>query len=118
MAASGLIEVASHTHDLHRGILANPQGNSEPAAAARAYDSKNGRYESDQAYRARLADDASVISDEIEAAIGKRPRIWVWPYGAYSGTALSVIGEHGFELTLTLKDRKSTRLNSVTNAHL
>src|SRR3546814_5499781 len=77
MAASGLIEVASHTHDLHRGILANPQGNSEPAAAARAYDSKNGRYESDQAYRARLADDASVISDEIEAAIGKRPRIWV-----------------------------------------
>src|SRR3546814_8082796 len=29
MAASGLIEVASHTHDLHRGILANPQRSEE-----------------------------------------------------------------------------------------
>ncbi|WP_336969801.1 poly-beta-1,6-N-acetyl-D-glucosamine N-deacetylase PgaB [Sphingobium aromaticiconvertens] len=104
MAASGLVEIASHTHDMHRGVLANPQGNSEPAAATRIYDAQSGRYESDEAYRARIADDARTISDEIKEATGKRPRVWVWPYGAYSGTALSVIGEHGFELTLSLSD--------------
>ncbi|MGB8301914.1 MAG: polysaccharide deacetylase family protein, partial [Azonexus sp.] len=30
MQASGLIEVASHSYDLHRGIPANPQGNTQP----------------------------------------------------------------------------------------
>ncbi|MCF8133774.1 MAG: polysaccharide deacetylase family protein, partial [Synechococcus sp. Tobar2m-G35] len=37
MTASGLVEVASHTHDLHRGISANPQANSEPAVTSRRY---------------------------------------------------------------------------------
>lgn len=108
MAASGLIEIASHSHDLHRGIRANPQGNSEPAAAALTYDQASGGYESETAYRARLHADARTISDEIERATGTRPRIWIWPYGAYSGTALSVIGEEGFDATLTLDDGLAT----------
>jgi poly-beta-1,6-N-acetyl-D-glucosamine N-deacetylase len=37
MADSGLVEVASHTHDLHHGALANPQGNELPAASAHLY---------------------------------------------------------------------------------
>uniref|UniRef100_UPI0035B0CA9A polysaccharide deacetylase family protein n=1 Tax=Brevundimonas sp. TaxID=1871086 RepID=UPI0035B0CA9A len=45
MQASGLIEVASHSYDLHHGILANPQGNTQPAATTRLY--ANGRYEDD-----------------------------------------------------------------------
>lgn len=108
IAASGLIEIASHSHDLHRGIRANPQGNSEPAAAALAYDATAGGYESEAAYRARLHVDATTIADEIERATGKRPRLWVWPYGAYSGTAVSVIGKAGFEVTLTLDDGLAT----------
>jgi biofilm PGA synthesis lipoprotein PgaB len=32
MQASGLVEFASHSYDLHRGVLANPQGNLIPAA--------------------------------------------------------------------------------------
>jgi biofilm PGA synthesis lipoprotein PgaB len=35
MKASGLVEFATHTHNLHLGILANPQGNVEPAAIIR-----------------------------------------------------------------------------------
>lgn len=108
MAASGLIEIASHSHDLHRGIRANPQGNSEPAAAALAFDDTTGGYESEAAYRARLHTDAKSISDEIGQATGTRPRIWIWPYGAYSGTAVSVIGQAGFETTLTLDDGLAT----------
>jgi len=37
MQASGLVEVASHSYGLHRGILANPQGNTQPAATTRLY---------------------------------------------------------------------------------
>src|SRR5690606_251852 len=43
MADSGLVEIASHTHDLHRGVLGNPQGNELPAAAARAHLARYGR---------------------------------------------------------------------------
>ena len=50
MRASGLVEVASHSHDLHRGIEANPQGNLQPAAVARSYTGRG--YESDAAYTA------------------------------------------------------------------
>ena len=32
MQASGLVEFASHSYDLHRGVRANPQGNVTSAA--------------------------------------------------------------------------------------
>lgn len=108
MAASGLIEIAAHSQDLHRGIVANPQGNTQPAAAALAYDAASAKYESEADYRARVHADAVAISGEIERATGRRPRVWIWPYGAYSGTAVSVIGEAGFETTLTLDDGLAT----------
>ena len=52
MQASGLVEVASHSYNLHRGILANPQGNTQPAATTRLF--ANGQYEDDAANLARL----------------------------------------------------------------
>lgn len=36
MAESGLVEIASHSYNGHRGILANPQGNWQPIFTARA----------------------------------------------------------------------------------
>jgi len=33
---SGLVEIASHSYDMHHGIVANPQGNKQPAATALA----------------------------------------------------------------------------------
>ena len=41
IAASGLVEIASHSYDLHHGIPGNPQGNEMPAATTRAYDARN-----------------------------------------------------------------------------
>ena len=38
VAASGLVEIASHSYALHQGIIANPQGNLEPALTSRLYD--------------------------------------------------------------------------------
>ncbi|MCX5941669.1 MAG: polysaccharide deacetylase family protein, partial [Cyanobacteria bacterium] len=56
LVASGLIEPASHTFDLHKGIRGNPQGNSEPAVTTRLYRSDQG-YENETAYRQRLRAD-------------------------------------------------------------
>ncbi|MGB8696337.1 polysaccharide deacetylase family protein, partial [Acinetobacter sp.] len=44
MQDSGLVEIASHSYNLHRGILGNPQGNLEPAAVTRLYDPKSASY--------------------------------------------------------------------------
>ena len=75
VSQSGLVEIAAHTDANHKGILANPQGNLEPAATTRSFDPKT-----------------------------NAPRVWVWPYGAADGTSLAVVGEHGYEMALTLED--------------
>ena len=38
VVASGLVEIASHSYDLHHGIVANPQGNEQSAVTSRIYD--------------------------------------------------------------------------------
>lgn len=104
VAASGLVEIAAHTNASHQGLLANPQGNLQPAAATRRYDAKTGRYESEVEFQARLRADVLAISTKIRAATGHSPRVWVWPYGTADGTALKVIEEQGYQLALTLDD--------------
>ena len=99
MQASGLIEVASHSYDLHHGILANPQGNTQPAATTRLY--ANGRYEDDAAYLARLRAD---LRDSISQHTGKAPRIIVWPYGRSNLAAQEVAAQLGMPIGLTLID--------------
>ena len=47
MQASGLVEFASHSYDLHRGVQANPQGNMTPSAITWRYDPATRRYETD-----------------------------------------------------------------------
>lgn len=108
IAASGLIEIAAHTDDLHYGALANPQGNLQPAASSRLYDQQAQRYESEDEYRRRIATDVERISAKIQALTGRPPRVWVWPYGAASGTALQIVGDNGYRLALTLEDGLST----------
>src|SRR5664279_4046290 len=41
VVASGLVEIASHSYDLHHGIVANPQGNEQSAVTSRLYDKEN-----------------------------------------------------------------------------
>ncbi len=104
MTRSGLVEVASHSYDLHRGIRANPQGNLQPAAVTRAYDPATGRYEDENAYRARVRADLARAAQLIERETGRRPRAIVWPFGAHSGTTAAIARELGMSLAFTLED--------------
>ena len=101
MQRSGLIEFGSHTYALHKGIIANPQQNLEPAVAAHQFNT-TGVYESDQAYEQRLREDLARNNAAIEELTGKPPRVVVWPYGARSQVADQVAAESGMPYGMTL----------------
>lgn len=102
MADSGLVEIASHTYDLHRGIPANPQGSLVPAVIAYRYDAANGTYEEQPVHMARLRADVARNSALIESKAGRRPRVMVWPFGRDSAQAIEVARELGMPVTMTL----------------
>lgn len=104
VAASGLVEIGAHTDNLHYGAQANPQGNTQPAAATYLYDAATATYETETAFTQRLQKDVSQITQKIVRATGKSPRVWVWPYGAANGSALKVITQHGYQMAMTLED--------------
>ena len=104
MQASGLIEFASHSYDLHRGVRANPQGNFSSAAKTWMYDPRTRSYEDDAQYIARIRADLVHSRIMMEANLGHPPRTLAWPYGRYTGTALKVAKELGFAFALTLAD--------------
>ncbi|MBN7769748.1 poly-beta-1,6-N-acetyl-D-glucosamine N-deacetylase PgaB [Marinobacter daepoensis] len=117
IAESGLVELGAHTYNLHFGALANPQGNLQPAASSRLFSDEQG-YESEEEYRARLTQDIVGITDRLTRITGQAPRVWVWPYGSASGTALELVGQHGYELALTLESGLSTMTDLSTGARI
>ncbi|MFI9654940.1 poly-beta-1,6-N-acetyl-D-glucosamine N-deacetylase PgaB [Guyparkeria sp. GHLCS8-2] len=102
MQASGLVEYASHSHDLHRGILGNPQGNRQPAAITRRLDPQTGEYESDAAFRQRIREDLQRSRAMIESLTGRAPRAIVWPYGAHSREVDAIAAEVGMPWSFSL----------------
>lgn len=104
MQASGLVEIASHTHDMHHGISGNPQSDREPAATTRAWLVEQGRYETEAAYRARIRADLAANNALIRKRLGRTPRAVVWPYGSYNAVAFETAAALGMPVTMTLDD--------------
>ncbi len=102
MQASGLVEVATHTFDLHRGILGNPFGNEQPAAVTRRHDPERRSYEGEADYRARIRDDLAHAARRIEEEVGRRPRAVVWPYGEYSRVTEDIARDLGMPVSMGL----------------
>jgi biofilm PGA synthesis lipoprotein PgaB len=107
MQASGLVEIASHSHDLHKGIYGNPQNNLQPAAVTRLYDGEN--YENEAAYLDRLDADLEMSAATILRNTGRSPRIMTWPYGAFNDAAAAVAAKHGMRTSLTLFEKSAVR---------
>lgn len=109
MTDSGLIEIASHSHSLHQGILANPQGNQEPAATARLYLPSTQKYEDENHYRQRITDDLKQNNHLLKQHTGYAPRIMVWPYGRYNMITKDIAVKLGMPIGLTLDDGANTQ---------
>ncbi len=102
MADSGVVELASHSHNLHRAHLSTPQGVSQPSAGTLAYDPKTNTYETLDAYRRRVKEDIAKSADIIQRHTGHRPRVMVWPYGRYTQVAVQAARDAGYLLTASL----------------
>jgi len=102
LAASGLVEFANHSFNLHYGLIANAWGNSQPAAVTRAW-TTNG-VETDEQWRSRVAQDLQRNQQFIASITGKAPTAMVWPYGRYSGELQAVASSVGLQTLFTLED--------------
>lgn len=111
MVKSGLVEMASHTYDLHKSAVANPQGDSQAATVTRLYDIKTGRYETDEQYRERIHLALMKSAEFIFQHAGVWPRVMVWPYGEYNDIALEASREAGMSMTMGLIDGFNTVAN-------
>jgi len=109
MQASGLVEFASHSWDLHHGIEGDPAGSVEPAATTHAY-LRDAGYESDRAWRERVRSDLERNSVLLAERLGRRPRAIVWPYGRYNAQAEQIASDLGMPIGFTLDSgRRSER---------
>jgi biofilm PGA synthesis lipoprotein PgaB len=101
---SNLVEIVSHSYDLHKGIQYNPQGNVGPAASVRAYHTKEKRYETEEEYRERIRKDFMAQKALFKRQLGFLPSAMVWPYGKYNEIALNIAQEQGCPITFTLQE--------------
>ena len=113
MEQSGLVEVASHTHNLHNGIKANPSGGQLPAVIAPEY--KNGKYETEDAYKNRLRSDFALTVQTLVNHIGKKPRVMVWPYGQFNDVAVQIARQTGMPHYFSLGEKI---INKVGDKHI
>ncbi len=109
LARNPLVEIASHTFGLHRGLRYTPQGNVGPAATVFEYYPREHRYETDAEFKRRLGADMLFQKRLFEEKLGKPPRILVWPYGHYNKIGVEVARRYGMPITLTTEEG----LNSV-----
>lgn len=113
MEQSGLVEVASHTHNLHNGINANPSGGQLPAVIAPEY--KNGKYETEDAYKNRLQSDFTRSVQTLVNHVGKKPRVMVWPYGQFNDVAVQLARQAGMPHYFSLGEKI---INKVGDKHI
>ncbi|MBM7455476.1 biofilm PGA synthesis lipoprotein PgaB [Oceanisphaera litoralis] len=113
LQSSGLVEIASHSFDLHKGIIGNPQGNSQPAMVTAGW-SPSG-YETRESYLSRVKRDFARAASLFQQRLGRIPRIMVWPYGAFNEAALDIAAETGMPYTLDLQDGINQAIDSSRN---
>ncbi|UCH53599.1 MAG: polysaccharide deacetylase family protein [Pseudomonadota bacterium] len=117
-AALPRVEVISHSHALHRGLVGNPQGNELAAGVVRIFDPDLG-YETDQEFRRRLRTDLEKSRERLVAELKRPPMAIAWPYGAYNQIGVEEAARAGMRLHLTLDERPATladlpRINRMT----
>jgi biofilm PGA synthesis lipoprotein PgaB len=121
VSRSKLVEIASHTYDLHHGILGNIEGNMMPALTTFEFNKNTLQYESDTHYLNRIKSDLIKNNAWIKKHTGISPRVVVWPYGRYNQVAQSMAKDLGMDMALTLdgvENSEAQTLDSVGRIYL
>lgn len=104
LSRSALVEVVSHSQNLHHGIPSNPQGNVAYAGVTRLYREASGNYESEKGFKRRIRDDLKQSIRRFRKKLGVTPVAITWPYGAYDQVTAGIAASLGFQLQLTLDE--------------
>ena len=102
MVASGYAEFVSHSDNMHRGILANPQQNMQPAAITREYLEKQKRYETEAEYQNRVIADLKKSKQILDTELGINSKAIFWPYGAVTTESEELAAKAGFRMSFSL----------------
>jgi biofilm PGA synthesis lipoprotein PgaB len=103
VSSKELVEVVSHSYDMHKAIQYTPQGNVAPYASVVAYTPDTKAYETGEAYRTRLEADFIAQKKLFQDKLNRAPRVIVWPYGRYNQIGVEIAKKTGIESTFTLK---------------
>ncbi|MBN1960653.1 MAG: poly-beta-1,6-N-acetyl-D-glucosamine N-deacetylase PgaB [Deltaproteobacteria bacterium] len=95
---SGLIEIASHSHDMHKALTFNPQGSTAAAVISHQYLSNLNRYETLKEHQQRIKQDLSSSISMMQRKLAITPRVLVWPYGEYNQMAIEQAKSLGFSM--------------------
>ena len=98
---SGLVEIASHSYNLHYQIAANAYGDVGHATTTLEY--SNNRFEDLDTYKRRLQADLRRSQDLFEKELGEKARVLVWPYGEYNELGIEAALAAGYEATFGLE---------------
>ncbi len=122
ISRSPLVEIVSHTHDLHHGIQSNPQGSQEAASVTRQYFPANQRYETEEAYRQRIQIDLQHSIERLHEELGIKPRAVTWPYGSFDNVLSDIASDLGLNYQFSLQDGPTAltslpRINRIMLMH-
>ncbi len=95
-----LVEIVSHSHDLHHWVQSDPYGGSGPAAVTRMY--HGGQYETEAQYSRRITADMQLTRGRLKAQLQRDVVTLVWPYGEFSSLANRAAGAAGIRQFLVL----------------
>lgn len=101
---SKLVEILSHTHDLHTNVISNPQGNYAPAGVTRVYSPTVKQYEPERVFRQRIAQDLKNSKARFKKELGIDLMGIAWPYGRYDNVMAAEARLLGMKFQLTLDD--------------
>jgi biofilm PGA synthesis lipoprotein PgaB len=104
VAQSDLVEIASHTYDLHKGIQYNPQGNVGPTVNVFAFNPDTKTYETEDEYKARIESDFIAQNSLFKRKLSISPRAVVWPYGKFNHISIEAARKAGCLFTFTLEE--------------
>jgi peptidoglycan/xylan/chitin deacetylase (PgdA/CDA1 family) len=106
MQQSGLVDIESHTHDLHYKV--GPGNDPVPVYLAASRDPASRAAGTN--WDTVLFDDLSKSRDTIEREIGRTPHFLAWPYGFGNPAVDGIAIEAGFTRTCALRARPNRPL--------